>query len=207
MSAAGAARKKGEVVANARRPPPPVLPAQIRQRLSEGRRGVRRRRRRRLTGTMCPSHLSLPPHPPALHNRALGLGNTGTLIQTILNNYSVRFGDAHGLHPPSFPLPSPRFRPSLNGCVASFRPTHPPHAGERGHVRNPDKLSWLCYDPETLMWDGANGSQRRQQQMCSQRHRKQAGVLLEALMERIKHLLLSRPQKMFSSLIIIPQVS
>lgn len=80
VSAAGAARKKGEVVANARHPPPPVLPAQIRQRLSEGRRGVRRRRRS--TGTMCPSHLSLPPHPPALHNRAMGLGNTETLIQT-----------------------------------------------------------------------------------------------------------------------------
>lgn len=82
VSAAGAARKKGEVVANARCPPPPVLPAQIRQRLSEGRRGVRRRRRRRSTGTMCPSHLSLPPHPPGLHNRAMGLDNTGTLIQT-----------------------------------------------------------------------------------------------------------------------------
>lgn len=73
----GAARKEGEVVANARCPPP-SSPSSYPLRL--GRESVRGGgvSRRRSTGTMCQSHLSLPSLPPAPHKprSTMGLGNT-----------------------------------------------------------------------------------------------------------------------------------
>lgn len=61
MAASGAARKEGEVLAKARRPPP-VLPGQIRREsVRGGEEGMRRRREREEVDR---DHASVPSVPP-----------------------------------------------------------------------------------------------------------------------------------------------
>lgn len=119
--------------------PPPVLPGQIKQRVCEGRR----RSRRRSTGTMCPSHLSLPS--PSAVQTYNGIEQYSCLIQTYkIKQLSRVISRCWCLTPHSLPPTDPPDLVQVWVCVSLT---------ERGHIHNPNNLSWLHYDPETLKWD------------------------------------------------------
>lgn len=117
--------------------PPPVLPAQIRQRVCEGRRGEKEEVDR--------DHVSVPsvpPFPQCCTNLALQWDWAILEINPDLQNWTIT--------PSNFYTPVPHTsQPPGEGSLRT-RPSLSVSLSERGHERNPNKLSWLHYDPETV---------------------------------------------------------